>query len=708
MTDQHLAHISDDGRTQTVLEHCMETAKLAADFAGAFDAREQGYLAGLTHDLGKYSVGFQKRLQGGKKVDHSTAGMMECWKAGQPYASFCVAGHHTGLLNMGSRTNAKDDGTMYGRLVSRPEDYSAFQQEITVPSAAMPAYCRKNMLTDAFFIRMLFSALTDADFLNTEAFMLGKDRAPEYAPLEVLWDKLEHYISPWIPGDTRLNITRSRILTSAIDKGNNVPSGLYSLTVPTGGGKTVASMAFSLRHALHTGKKRIIYVIPYTSIIEQTAQKFRDIFGKENVLEHHSNVPVKENDGTDAVDFYLSKAVENWDMPIVVTTAVQFFESLFSNKSSRCRKLHNIAGSVIIFDEAQMLPIPYLQPCVYAIAELVRHYHATGVLCTATQPALDKQFQKFLPNQKIEELCPAELSGSSVFSRVQFERVGTLNWEDVCRQMKQEKQVLCIVNSRKSAKLIFDSLIPEGRFHLSTLMCPRHRTEILEVIRDRLKKGETCRVVATSLIEAGVDVDFPKVFREEAGLDSIIQAAGRCNREGKNPIEDSIVTVFHPETPAPSIFSIPIGAARQAMRSSEPLDAPVTIRRYFQALLDLKGPSELDRKNILGKLGGNTLAFADAAKEFRFIETDTRTVYIPHPGIEAELRDLRCGICTKQEFRTLGRYAVNIYPQHYTALVEAGDILPLENGAAILENIKLYSEETGLSLEADYGKGFFI
>lgn len=706
MVDEYLAHIAEDGRKQTVLEHCMETAELAAAFAAEFDAREQGYLAGKTHDIGKYSAGFQKRLRGGKKVDHSTAGMQECWKARQLYASFCAAGHHTGLLNMGSITNTQEDGTMYGRLASKPEDYSVFQKEIAIPSAAIPDYCRKGNLTDAFFIRMLFSALTDADFLNTEQFMSGS-RFPQYDSLAVLWERLEQYIAPWFPGDTDLNITRSKILASVIEKGNQVPSGLYSLTVPTGGGKTIASMAFSLCHALKTGKKRIIYVIPYTSIIEQTAQKFREIFGKENVLEHHCNVPVKDNDGTDEVDLYLSKAVENWDMPIVVTTSVQFFESLFSNKSSRCRKLHNIANSVIIFDEAQMLPVPYLQPCVYAIAELVQNYHATAVLCTATQPALDKQFRKYLPNQKMEELCPKELSEDPIFSRVRFENTGSLDWESVCWRMNQENQILCIVNSRKNAKLVFDSLDPDGRFHLSTLMCPQHRSEILNTIRSRLRRGETCRVIATSLIEAGVDVDFPKVLREEAGLDSVIQAGGRCNREGKKPAEDSIVTVFHPETPAPPMFSIPIGAARQAMRSTAPLDSPETIRRYFQTLLDLKGPAELDRKNILEKLG-KTFAFADVGKEFRLIETDTKTVYIPHAEIEKEIDALRNSLCSKDGFRTLGRYAVNIYPQHYNALVEAGDILPLENGMAILENANLYSEETGLSLDADFGKSFFI
>lgn len=706
MSSQYLAHIAEDGRTQTVLEHCLETASLAAEFAAAFDAREQGYLAGLTHDWGKYSSGFQKRLYGGKKVDHSTAGMMECWNAKQPFAAFCVAGHHTGLLNMGSRTNTKDDGTICGRLASKPEDYSAFQKELSIPSAAIPDYCRKGNLTDAFFIRMLFSALTDADFLNTEEFMSGS-RVPQYESLETLWDKLEHYIAPWIPGDTELNITRSKILTSLIEKGSHVPAGLYPLTVPTGGGKTIASMAFALRHALHTGKKRIIYVIPYTSIIEQTAQKFREIFGKENVLEHHSNVQIQDNDGTDAANLYLSKAVENWDMPIIVTTSVQFFESLFSNKSSHCRKLHNIADSVIIFDEAQMLPIPYLQPCVYAIAELVQHYHATAVLCTATQPALDKQFQKYLPKQKIAELCPKELSDNPVFSRVRFENAGKMSWEAVCQEMNQEKQVLCIVNSRKNAKRIFDSLNPDGRFHLSTLMYPQHRSDILNEIRRRLKQGETCRVVATSLIEAGVDVDFPKVLREEAGLDSVIQAGGRCNREGKHPASDSIVTVFRPETPAPPMFSIPIGAARQAMRSAAPLDSPATIRRYFQMLLDLKGPAELDRKNILEKLE-KTYAFADVGKEFRLIETDTRTVYIPRAEIGNEIAALKARMCTKENYRTLGRYAVNIYPQHYNALVEAGDILPIENGTAILENASLYSEETGLSLEADFGKSIFI
>ena len=390
------------------------------------------------------------------------------------------------------------------------------------------------------------------------------------------------------------------------------------------------------------------------------------------------------------------------------TTAVQFFESLFANRSSQCRKLHNLAQSVIIFDEAQMLPVPYLRPCVFAIAQLVKRYGVSAVLCTATQPALDGMFREFLPDMPAVELCPPEVFHPEIFRRVTFRRAKKLSWKDVAGQIGRQQQALCIVNSRKSAQKIYSLLEPEGAFHLSTLMYPAHRKSILNEVRSRLKDGRPCRVVSTSLIEAGVDVDFPAVFREEAGLDSILQAAGRCNREGKRPAEESIVTIFQGETPPPALFEPPVAAGRQALSRYDCPDSPEAIRYYFQELLDLKGPEALDQKNILGMMERELMPFRKIAERFHLIDSETKTVYIPLEEGGQLIQRLRSGEHSRALFRALGQYGVSVYPQHFTSLDLAGDLEVLEDGSAVLTNLALYDNAVGLSLTADNGKGHIL
>ena len=709
----YLAHIAGDGRKQTAAEHLNGTAERCALFAAPFGAEELGRLAGLSHDLGKYSMEFQRRLAGGPKVDHATAGAFACWRMGQPLAAFAAAGHHGGLPDGGTQGDSPDAGTFWGRM-KRAErgmlpDCSPWTEEIALPSPAPPP-CGAEPLSLMFFTRMLFSCLTDADFLDTEAFMDGSPRPEHPAPLDDLWERLQRHISGWFPPQGELNSRRCAVLEQCIRMGKTQPPGLFTLTVPTGGGKTVASLAFALAQARARarGLRRIIYVIPYTSIIEQTAQEFRTILGAENVLEHHSNAAYEIDAEATPKTVRLAQAAENWDMPVVVTTAVQFFESLYANRPSQCRKLHNLAGSVILFDEAQLLPLPCLRPCVHAIAQLVQHYGASAVLCTATQPALGPLFAEFLPGRPAVELCPPELCPPESFRRVCFRQAGRLDWDTLSGQLQQHEQVLCVVNSRKSAQEIFTRLSGEGNFHLSTLMYPAHRRAKLEEIRRRLREGPPCRVISTSLIEAGVDVDFPAVFREEAGLDSILQAAGRCNREGKRPVSESIVTLFRGEAAPPPLFQTAIGAGRMVLEQYDDIASREAIQAYFHMFLELNGAEAQDKYGILSKIDENWFPFQSAAERFHMIDSPTRTVYIPL-GAGAELVGrLRAGERSRTLFRQLGQYGVSIYEEHFAALDQAGDLERLEDGSAILATPSLYSEETGLSLEADCGKGLFI
>jgi len=715
MGEKYLAHRTEDDeneREQTILEHLKGTANLCAEFAAAFGAEEQGRLAGLAHDLGKYSDAFQRRLWGSAEhVDHATAGAAECCKLEQTAAAFAVAGHHGGLPDGGGQGDHYEEPTFYGRMkkavMGKLEPYDGWQREIKLPT--VPRLKFAGPLEEMFFTRMLYSCLVDADFLDTEAFMAGseQDRGGG-APIEVLEGRLLAYISNWFPPKNALNRERCAVLRRCLEQGEAQMPGLFTLTIPTGGGKTVASLAFALAHARVHGLRRVIYVIPYTSIIEQNVQIFRDILGDENVLEHHSGVLYDLEGEAGPKNTRLAKATENWDMPVVVTTAVQFFESLFANRSSRCRRLHRLARSVIIFDEAQMLPVPYLRPCVFAISQLVKRYGATAVLCTATQPALDGVFREFMSEKPMVELCPQDVFCREVFRRVMFRREGKLSWEELAERINAQEQALCVVNSRKSAQMVYSLLNQEGAFHLSTLMYPAHRRMVLEEIRNRLKAGLPCRVVSTSLIEAGVDVDFPAVFREETGLDSILQAAGRCNREGTRPAGECAVTIFQSETAPPSLLEIPVAAGRWALDHYDQPDSPEALHCYFQELLGLKGPEALDQKNILTLMGREPMPFRKVSQRFHLIDSETKTVYIPLGEGETLTRRLRAGERSRTIFRALEQYGVSVYPNHFEALDLAGDLEVLEGETAILTNLALYDNDTGLSLTAEDGKLLMI
>ena len=604
----------DKSKWQLLKTHLDNTADLAEKFGADAGISELARAAALMHDLGKYSKAFQRRLEGsGRKVDHATAGArmvmevfnkteLEKWLA--TMLAYTIAAHHTALPDYGRVNYVDGDGTLLARLdpaKKKLEDFSAYKTEIDPASLVVKSRSVKTSnqgFSLAFMTRLLYSALVDADFQETETFMQGEKPRGGHASIEELCGTFNAAMQKFDNPQGDINKKRTETLKACMEKADS-EQGFFTLSIPTGGGKTLASMAFALNHAVMHGLKRVIYVIPFTSIIEQNAAVFKEHLGEENVLEHHSNFDWKkgnkpdtesaDDETKDALD-KLKLASENWDIPIVVTTNVQFFESLFANKSSRCRKLHNLAKSVIIFDEAQMLPREYLDPCMLAVKELVHNYGASAVFCTATQPALDRRLQ----GVSFTELAPDPQALFDFYKRVQVTNIGKTPDADLIERIKTHPQALCIVNTRRHAKGLFDQLDSKGSFHLSTLMCPTHRKEVLSEVRKRLKSSQPCRVISTQVMEAGIDVDFPVGFRALAGLDSIIQAAGRVNREMKQSVSD--VFVFDPETPfikkTPVFIKQGAAVAESILRDfAGRSDSKEAIESYFNFLYNIQSPT---------------------------------------------------------------------------------------------------------------------
>ena len=710
---------------QDLEEHLLSVADSAAKFAALFGGEEWARLAGLWHDIGKYSNEFQHMLYEANGIEshletkpgrpiHSQAGghLAQQKLANGLDRVFCwlIMGHHAGLADYSTEvTGAK---ALSPKMVS-PDASAEILKKVPDEIKNQPTPPAPNLLRKgadvSFFIRMLFSCVVDADFLDTEAFMdkdrgqLRNETTPRLTELLSFFDSyMDDVFSQTAP--TKVNEIRASVLEQCRQAADQIPS-TFSLTVPTGGGKTLASMAFALRHAVKYQRQRIIYVIPYTSIIEQTADVFRNIPGFETaVLEHHSNVSV-DDESKESVRSRL--ASENWDAPIVVTTAVQFFESLYASKTSRCRKLHNLVASVIIFDEAQCLPPAYLRPVVYAIRELQRHYGTTPVLCTATQPVLtqtnsfDFNFREGF--ESVKEIINDPDSLTDNLQRVSIQTHADLrpvDYDQIAQSMLAEKQpVLCIVNRKEDARTLAQLLPKTQTIHLSTNLCAEHRFNILKEIKDRLNaNAEIIFVVSTSLVEAGVDLDFPVVYRALAGLDSIAQAAGRCNREGKLSALGKTV-VFVPEK-QPAYVQSPASLAREHL-APERLDSifqPETFRRYFEQRFFQLGEDALDEQGILGLLGGNLdFSFRTAADRFRLINDDWQLpLIVPYgdaPKLVAQLIDWN----SRKTLRKLQRYTISIPKKNMWQLISESHAheLPGYPGTYYLDTIGLYSNSFG-------------
>lgn len=733
----HSGENRDKSDWQKLKDHLMNVASLSGRFAGEFGASEIAYLAGLHHDIGKYSHAFQKRIRGGKEVvDHSTAGAKECVsKYGSLYGmmiAYAVSGHHGEIPNWSDGS----ESSLIHRLSKKVEDYSAWLEEISLHDNCIPRMtdfgASKKELPFALVnrTRMIHSCLVDADYLDTEkAFgsMFSSYRDQSY-DLKVLDEKLTAHLvgleTKAVP--SRIRSIRKAVLEESRSKAD-MGRGLFSMTVPTGGGKTLSSMAFALRHAIRNGMMRIIYVIPYTSIIEQNAKVFSDILGRENVLEHHSSFDWgRRSDQGNLVDedeLRSRLGIENWSFPIIVTTNVQFFESFFSNRPAKTRKLHNVANSVIILDEAQMLPTELLIPTTALLNDLVNNYGSTVVLCTATQPELTSVFPQL---NKAEEIVGDPLKLHTDLKRTEVVLLDEVLPDLILVEiLKSCDQVLCIVNTRRHALQLFELLEDEESvFHLSARMTPVHRSAVIRNIKDRLSRGAQCRVISTPVIEAGVDIDFPVVYRALTGMDSIIQAAGRCNREGKR--DKGTVRVFKPEEVGrPKGYLARLSSKSESIfrRYKDPFSLEA-LKAYYHNVYSTAG-EELDAAHIMdlhrqGVQGGLFIPFREITDRYKIIKNEMVSIVIPF--IEAEFHGIEEDTSLKegqylmdsivaeletsevpQVFsRQLLQFTVQIYRQEYIRL-QAQGIIRTIGGFNFLSDKHWYDFSKGILINKHKG-----
>ena len=733
-------------RWEPLRDHLHHVGTLASQFATAFGARDAALAAGLLHDIGKMSAAFQAYIDGaGSSPDHSSAGAIEAvtlfpGPIGRLIA-FAVAGHHAGLAD-----GAGVSGSLDARLARSGDlpDYRGWRALVPdLPSDVAPSLAGAPDdlgYTFAFLGRMLFSCLVDADFIETERFYAEAEgqrlERGRHTPLAVLRERLDRYLDDLAArsAPTPLNARRADILHHARSKAA-LPPGLFTMTVPTGGGKTLAGLAFALDHAIAHGLDRVVYVIPYTSIIEQTAGIFREALADADgeapdVLEHHGNVDWDEAQTPVERDALakLRRAAENWDVPVVVTTAVQFFESLHANRTSRCRKLHNLAKSVIVLDEAQTLPLALLRPCMAAIGELANIYRASVVLCNATQPALKRQdaFKGGLDIPDARELAPDPEGLYRALRRVAVEHLPEpVDDATIAERFAERPQMLCIVNSRKHAQALYGAIeaFPGAR-HLTTLMCPAHRRQVLADVRADLRAGNPVRLVSTSLIEAGVDVDFPEVWRAENGLDSIAQAAGRCNREGKAKTGRVVIFAAAEGNPPP-MFRQQVDAMRNALRlhPDDPLGL-AAVRAYFQQLYWSKGDDQLDAARLDGEpypilpalhrsFDSNRMIanapYASVAAAFRMIDDPGEPVIVRWRGAEpGEVDNLLHAIRQAPRppgavLRKLQQFTVSVPTRLRKEMIARGDIVvvspPYGDRFVVLESPVYYQDDTGFQLD---------
>lgn len=727
MEEQAISHLyqrKEDGKwiIQSNEEHQKGVAEMAASYAGLFGLASWGNFLGLIHDKGKERAAFQQYIRNANGLptddkDHYTnhnhafvGGLLAKELMGSTWINFLsnqIISHHTGLHDYNELETILQEESIPAEI---NKDNIKIEKSLLINELMALDVLKSKEGANLFhhLSRMLFSCLVDADRLDTERFMdvQSWQQRGHSTSIATLLPKLEAHIRMLqsSSADTEVNRIRQKVQEQC-RRMSQKEKGFYSLTVPTGGGKTLSSLLWAMKHAASHSMNRIIIAIPYTSIIVQTARLLKKIFGEENVLEHHSNFnpdDVKNKEMREK----LKLATENWDYPIIVTTNVQLFESLFGNKPSVCRKLHNIVNSVIILDEVQTLPTDFLQPIVDALKAYRKLFGVSVLFTTASQPVLCgkiKGAQSELNGiECITEIIPNEFALHDQLRRVtiEFDDKGN-TYNEIAAKVSQYNKVLCIVNTRKDAKELYDRLPNEGvKIHLSRMMCPAHVGDAIERIKELLQDASQpiVRVIATQLVEAGVDIDFPVVFRQEAGLDSILQAAGRCNREGKLERGHTFVFSLSAEGRIPFGSIASANNARKNLSKDSDWFSPVTMDRYFRQLY--VRVNTFDKKDIKYYLGKPTeLCFETAANEFKLIDDDG-VIIIVNWGNSMELvEELKESGCTYSLMKQLSKFTVNVHRSDFRQLVNNSFIEERLEGIYVLSDKAQYDKATGLSLD---------
>ncbi|GIO16510.1 CRISPR-associated helicase Cas3 [Cohnella xylanilytica] len=736
MITELIAHVrkNDDGSwaaPHTLSDHSQGTARLAELFSSKFHSGEWGRAAGLAHDAGKGRLQWQKylRLKSGYdeeahlegksgKIPHAIHGaeLVEhlYGKGIGRILAYCIAGHHTGLPDWSASEGTGRASLQYQKTQVKDLDQivDSVIEKLLPAKPSHPPWKFTSGLDLSLWIRMLFSSLVDADFLDTEGYMdhVKALHRGGYRSISELLERFNRFCEELDQqsANTKVNEIRKNIRARCIQIASK-KQGVFSLTVPTGGGKTLSSLAFALEHARIHQLSRIIYVIPYTSIVEQNAEVFRAAVGEDQVIEHHSNLD--EDDTT----IQSRLASENWDAPLIVTTSVQFFESLFASKPSRCRKLHNIARSVVVLDEAQLVPVEFLAPILESMRLLVDRYHVSFVISTATQPAFKERVvdgKLFKGLKAVTEIMGNEEDINSLYQSLARNRVQFPNdlnvvsrWEEIAEELKQYEQVLCIVSDRQSCRELH-KLMPRGTYHLSALMCGQHRSDIIREIKRKLKDRIPVRVISTQLVEAGVDLDFPVVYRALAGLDSIVQAAGRCNREGELPDMGKVVVFTPPRNSPEGILRKAAETTRSlVMANHDAVSNYVVFEKFFEELY--WKANSLDKEGIVALLDPNrndpgecSIFFRTAAKKFKIMDDSSQKTILVRYGEGDRLINLfKSKGPDRWLMRKLQRYTVSVYNNNFNELGRRGVIEEICPQIYALSSRLNYSEDIGLLVE---------
>lgn len=701
------AHVDNKGRKQTLEAHLEGTAQLAASFAVS-ELKSAAFYLGRIHDIGKCRPDFQRRLNNEKiRCEHACCGAAEIMKSGglaSYLLAYCAAGHHSGLQNGGAKNDSPDDGTLHAALNKDASDYLPEGERFRRSMPDMKPLI--NMISDgtrdipeciersAFFTRYLFSCLTDADFIDTERFCSPDTDRSIKGDFSKALENVDIELAKF-KCDTDVRTARKSLQEQAFSACQY--GGIHIMNMPTGSGKTLCSIRLALQKAVSEGKKRIIYVIPYTSIIEQTADVFTGIFGDVlPVVQHHSNYCPDEDYSSDITEDKLKKVCENWDAPLIVTTNVQFFQSFYHRKSSRLRKLHNIADSVIVFDEVHMMPVPFLQPCIRAVGYAVKYLGSEAFFLSATMPDFAELFHKYAKGCDYDELI-RDKTDFKMFRNSQIRYLGEITWDRLAQMSEENESTLIIVNSRKSAGKLYEMCSGTDRkvYCLSTYLTANDRSALIAEIRELLKEEKTVTVISTSLIEAGVDLDFGAVYREIAGLDSILQSAGRCNREGTR--SDCFTNVFISEDGMPSRGDIGIRAniSRQLLESGNDVAEPAVITEYYNRLFESMKDQIAGNTISAGIQSMDSIPFKDYSERFdKMIDGDTIGIVIPCEENRELLEGLDSG--DRSVLRKLRRYTATVHYNEFRDLLERGVISDSGTCVYRLTVPELYTRDRGL------------